>query len=79
MQRMHISGDAASTARVFAKDLHNKWGVGDGDCSDGVLMLLSIEDRQVLLEVPSKPIQIRHHQERSCCTWMGQIGHVTSP
>ena len=50
MQRMHISGDAASTARGFAQDLHNKWGVGDGDCSDGVLMLLSIEDRQVRLQ-----------------------------
>ncbi len=48
MQRMQVSGDAASTARRFARELHNKWGVGDGSCSDGVLMLLSIEDRQVL-------------------------------
>ncbi|KAK9844247.1 hypothetical protein WJX84_011342 [Apatococcus fuscideae] len=51
MQHMKLShgGDAASTARRFAKDLHNKWGVGDGSCSDGILLLLSIDDRQVYI------------------------------
>lgn len=39
--------DPAEAARLFAKALHNEWGVGDAACNNGVLLLLSIDDRQV--------------------------------
>lgn len=34
-------------AEFFARTLHNSWGVGNPACNDGVLLLLSVEDRQV--------------------------------
>lgn len=34
-------------AELFAKQLHNRWGVGHPACNNGVLLLLSVEDRQV--------------------------------
>lgn len=37
----------ADAARAFAKDLHARWGVGDAACNNGVLLLLSVDDRQV--------------------------------
>lgn len=37
----------ADAAHAFAKDLHARWGVGDAACNNGVLLLLSIQDRQV--------------------------------
>ncbi len=49
MNRMLVpSGeDAAGAAQNFAKQLHDSWGVGDKECNNGVLLLLSIGDRQV--------------------------------
>lgn len=38
---------AAAQAQIFARSLHDAWGVGDAACNNGVLLLLSIEDRQV--------------------------------
>lgn len=40
---------AAQAARDFAKQLHAKWGVGDAACNNGVLLLLSVGDRQVYI------------------------------
>ena len=37
----------AERAEIFAKDLHNRWGVGQKGCDDGVLLLLAVNDRQV--------------------------------
>lgn len=37
----------ADAAREFAKVLHELWGVGHAACSDGVLLLLAVGDRQV--------------------------------
>lgn len=43
-------GDAppgpAARARAFAKALHDSWGVGDAQCGDGVLVLVSVDDHQ---------------------------------
>lgn len=49
MQRMAMAPaqDPAEAAQSFAKALHDDWGVGDVQCNNGVLLLLSIDDRQV--------------------------------
>ena len=62
MQRMAISqyDDAASAARKFSKALHDSWGVGDASCGDGILLLLSVEDRQVLPAPESSLALIGH-------------------
>lgn len=36
-----------ATARWFAKSLQDSWGVGHAACNDGVLFLLSVDDRQM--------------------------------
>lgn len=38
--------DAPQQAQAFAKQLHDSWGVGRKACNDGVLLLLSVKDRQ---------------------------------
>lgn len=37
----------ARAAEAFASQLFNSWGVGDAECGNGVLLLLSRTDRQV--------------------------------
>ena len=37
----------AVTAENFAKHLHDRWGVGNAECDDGAVLLLSITDRQI--------------------------------
>jgi len=39
----------AAVAKEFAKTLHARWGVGSSECDNGVLMLLSVDDRQVFV------------------------------
>ncbi|KAK9815261.1 hypothetical protein WJX72_000811 [[Myrmecia] bisecta] len=55
MQQMQLQDglDAAQQAEVFAKALHDAWGVGDASCNNGVLLLLSKGDRQVYMSVGS--------------------------
>ena len=44
------SGQAPGEAAAqFAKELHTRWGVGDKACNNGVLFLLSVDDRQVYI------------------------------
>lgn len=66
MRSMGIpAGESAeSEAAAFARQLHDSWGVGDAACNNGVLLLLSIGDRQVCPSVchtalasPSRPTQ----------------------
>lgn len=45
-------------AELFAKRLHNRWGVGHPACNNGVLLLLSVEDRQVCPR---------------CCCWLTRL------
>ena len=49
MQSMQLQAgrSAAEQAEVFARQLHGAWGVGRAGCDDGVLLLLSVRDRQV--------------------------------
>jgi uncharacterized membrane protein YgcG len=39
---------AEDTAATFAADLFENWGIGSKHCSNGVLLLLSTGDRQVM-------------------------------
>eukprot|EP00873_Tetraselmis_striata_P016736 jgi/Tetstr1/437000/TSEL_002739.t1 len=36
-------------AAAFARQLHDSWAVGHAECNDGVLLFLSISDRQVFI------------------------------
>ena len=49
MQAMQLQAgrSAAEQAEAFARQLHGEWGVGRAGCDDGVLLLLSVRDRQV--------------------------------
>ena len=38
-------------SQLFARQLHDSWGVGKADKNDGVLIFLSIEDRSVYISV----------------------------
>jgi uncharacterized membrane protein YgcG len=51
MDRMVIAPGSTpeSTAKSFATALHDQWGVGDVACNNGVLFLLSRDDRQVYI------------------------------
>lgn len=51
MRHMKIPStmDPAAMAQQMAKDLHAKWAVGSSDCDNGVLLLLSVEDRQIYI------------------------------
>ena len=41
----------AEQAEVFAKSVHNTWGVGDATCNSGLVLFLSKNDRQVLQKI----------------------------
>ena len=41
---------AANAAERFANGLFDSWGVGDGQCGNGVLLFVAFDDRQVLLK-----------------------------
>lgn len=38
-------GSMESRAFQFAKDLHDRWGVGDAKCQNGIVIVFSIKDR----------------------------------
>ena len=46
---MPQGADEGAAAENFAADLMDKWGVGDASCNDGVLLLLTLQPRQVRL------------------------------
>jgi uncharacterized protein len=41
--------EKAAIAASMAKSLHDSWGVGHKECNNGVLLLLSILDRQIYI------------------------------
>ena len=49
MRKMKVDQDQqpAEVAKTFAKTLHARWGVGLSECDNGVLLLLSVDDKQV--------------------------------
>lgn len=66
--------DAAAEAQLFAKALHDAWGVGLRECNNGVLLLLSVDDRQVSsssLTMRTDPIahpRVSYGAWHHCCT-----------
>jgi len=49
MDKFILSGSVESTAKSFAKKLHDKWGVGQKSCNNGILFLLSKTDRYMYI------------------------------
>lgn len=49
MNEMEVPSEMTKeeVAKDFARHLHSKWGVGSAGCDDGVLLLLSVKDRQI--------------------------------
>eukprot|EP00906_Rhabdomonas_costata_P025498 RCo036454 len=46
VRRMITGGeDIPEATRRFARELHNRWGVGSTECDNGVVMFLSVDDR----------------------------------
>ena len=60
LKRMrHISGESLEeTAENFARHLHDSWGVGHAECNDGVLLFLSILDRQIFVSTGKKAMEV---------------------
>lgn len=56
MQKMRVDPgkQPAEVAKKFAKTLHARWGVGNSACDNGVLVLLSTDDRQVYVSTGSQ-------------------------
>lgn len=44
---MEPGSSPEEAAANFAKSIFDSWGIGNRDCSNGVLLLLSVDDRQV--------------------------------
>jgi hypothetical protein len=40
-------GSKENTIEAFAKGLHDRWGVGHAQCNDGIVLMLSANDRYV--------------------------------
>jgi hypothetical protein len=41
------SGDASERVKRFAVSVHNRFGVGSKECGSGVVIAVSVQDRQV--------------------------------
>ena len=55
MDKMQIAdANPAEAAKDFAIQLFDVWGVGDSGCQNGLLLLLSKQDRQVQIAVSFK-------------------------
>ena len=48
----------AVTAKKFAQHLHDRWGVGKAGCDDGVVLLLSITDRQIYVSTGRRAMML---------------------
>jgi len=48
MKNMDTKGGLDS-AEVFARHLHDKWGVGYSGCDNGILLLVAVENREVYI------------------------------
>lgn len=57
MKKMDVGQGSTpqETAKDFAKVLHARWGVGDAACDNGVLLLVSVDDRQIYISTGVKP------------------------
>ena len=46
------------TAKTFAKHLHDSWAVGHAGCDDGVMLLISILDRQLYVSTGKRAMEL---------------------
>lgn len=53
IQTVHGYGTVDQTIESFATNLFNKWGIGDRQRNDGVLILVAVKDRKVRIELGS--------------------------
>src|SRR5262245_43430461 len=53
IQTVHGYGTGDQTFESFATNLFNKWGIGDRQRNDGVLILVAVKDRKVRIELGS--------------------------
>ena len=51
------------TAKTFAKHLHCSWGVGHAGCDDGVMLLISILDRQLYVSTGKRAMKSLSHDQ----------------
>ena len=61
------AADEGGAAEDFAASLMDKWGVGDGACNDGVLLLLSLQPRQV--PFLCHLVMLACWCPPACCSW----------
>lgn len=40
-------------AEKYAKSIHDQWGIGDADCNNGIMLLISIKDRKLYFSTGS--------------------------
>ena len=57
MRQMAVppGSSAAEQAELFSRAIFDAWGVGHQACDDGVLLLLSTDDRQASAAAPRLP------------------------
>jgi uncharacterized protein len=53
LRSTHGYGAGDQTIESFATNLFNKWGIGDRERNDGVLILVAVKDRKVRIELGS--------------------------
>jgi uncharacterized protein len=53
IRSIHCYGTGDQTIESFATNLFNKWGIGDRERNDGVLILVAVKDRKVRIELGS--------------------------
>jgi uncharacterized protein len=53
IRSIHGYGTGDQTIESFGANLFNKWGIGDKERSDGVLILVAVKDRKVRIELGS--------------------------
>jgi uncharacterized protein len=53
IRSIHGYGTGDQTIESFATNLFNKWGIGDSERNDGVLILMAVKDRKVRIELGS--------------------------
>jgi len=53
IRSIHGYGTGDQTIESFATKLFNKWGIGDRERNDGVLILVAVKDRKVRIELGS--------------------------
>lgn len=73
MNKMDLDGSIGpqETAKSFAKHLHAAWGVGLAECDNGVVLLLSVRDRQIFISTGTgSEISLSNNNINTIVKWM---------